>query len=172
MGTTELVEQSGESPSHVQLDGAGRLAAAFTLAALAVILFGTLYPFNFSAQLTETRRMGFFLFWFTPVAKGWVGWTLNVLFFMPFGSTLAWWTWTRRWSPRARGTAAFLAGCLLSYSVEFLQLYVPGRDSSWDDVVMNTLGSVVGWLVFEWLGLPVLRLVGEALGEFTAMLER
>lgn len=166
------MEQSDDSRLRVRLEEAGWLAGTLTLIALAIIFCATLYPFNFSAQMTETRRMGFFLFWLTPVAKSWVGWGLNVLFFMPFGCVLAWWLWTRNWSPRARGIAAFLTGCLLSYSVEFLQLYVPSRDSSWDDVLMNTLGSLVGWLVFEWLGLPVLRLVGDVLGEFTAMLER
>lgn len=164
------MEQIDESPSRVRLDDASWIAGAVTVAALGVILYATLLPFNFSVQLTETHRMGFFLFWLTPVAKGWIGWVLNALLFMPLGCALAWWALTKNWRLRARGIAAFLTGCLLSYSMEFLQLYLPSRNSSWDDVAMNTLGCLVGWLVFEWLGLPVLRLVGDALGEFTAML--
>jgi glycopeptide antibiotics resistance protein len=171
--TTGLLTNSGdEARSGIQLDRSGRLAGWLTLVMLAAVLFATLFPFDFSLQLTATKRLGPFLFWLTPVAKEWPGWALNVLFFMPFGCGLAWWMRTRDWSVLRRGFTAVLAGCVLSTAVEYLQLYVPGRSGSWDDVVMNTLGSLAGWLVFEWLGLRVLRLVGEALGELTSTFER
>lgn len=142
------------------------------MAVVLAIFIATLFPFDFSAQLTASERVGSILFWLTPVAKHWVGWVLNVLFFMPFGWALAWWARTAGRRPLWRAIAAGLAGCVLSVLVEYLQLYVPQRNGSWDDVVMNTLGSLAGWLVFEWLGVWTLRLVGEVLGEFTTMLDR
>lgn len=138
---------------------------------LVVIVFATGFPFRFSAQLTESRRVGFFLLWLTPVAKNWVGWGLNLLFFMPFGCALAWWGWTRAWSKRRRGMIVGFSAFFLSCAVEYMQLFLPPRSSSWDDVAMNTLGGLVGWLLFEWAGLWVLRLVGDVIGELTAMFE-
>lgn len=157
--------------SGVQLERLGWLAGASTIAMVVVIVLATGFPFHFSAELTQSRRVGFFLFWLTPVAKNWIGWGLNVAFFMPFGSCLAWWAWTRGWSLLRSGLVVGLSACLLSCAVEYMQLYLPIRSSSWDDVAMNTLGAVVGWLVFEWLGLWVLRMVSEVIEELASMFE-
>lgn len=138
---------------------------------VAAVVVATGFPFHFAPRLTAFRRQGFFLFWLKPVAKHWLGWLLNVLFFMPFGCSLGWWAWTRQWTARRRGIVVFFSSFVLSCSVEYMQLYLPMRNSSWDDVVMNTLGGVVGWLVFEWLGLWLLRLLGEAIGEIASMFE-
>jgi glycopeptide antibiotics resistance protein len=148
------------------------LAGWLTLAALVAIFFVALFPFNFSLQATAFRRQGFFLTWLTPVAKHWLGWFLNVLFFFPFGLGWAWWT---RASGRRRlggWLVTGLVGMVLSFTVEFLQLYVPRRDSSWDDVVMNTLGALVGWIVFRFLGAASLRFADSALDDLSASLGR
>lgn len=40
-----------------------------------------------------------------------------------------------------------LAGFLLSLGIELLQLAVPGRTTATTDVLCNTLGAAVGWLL-------------------------
>ena len=42
---------------------------------------------------------------------------------------------------------ATLVGGLLSLTVEFLQYYIPRRDSSLTDVITNTTGSLLGALI-------------------------
>jgi len=77
---------------------------------------------------------------------------LNVLLFVPFGFGVSLQTRKRgggRWTCLL---LALAAGAVASYTVEVLQLYVPSRDSSWDDVVSKTLGSVVGFFLFELCG--------------------
>lgn len=145
------------------------MAAWVTIAVVLAVIFVALFPFDFSARPAAVEQGRFFLFWLKPVAKEWEGWGLNVLFFMPLGCSLAWWLRTRGRSVGRRGVAAFLSGLVLSTAVEYLQLFIPLRNGSWDDVAMNTLGCILGWLAFEWLGMPLLRLVGEALGELTAI---
>lgn len=166
-----LTDLREEDQPAVRLEQLGWLAGAATGAALAVIIFATGFPFHFSVQLTATKRAGFFLLWLTPVAKSWIGWGLNVLLFIPFGCGLAWWGWTRAWSTPRRGMVAGCSAFFLSCGVEYMQLFLPLRSSSWDDVAMNTLGGLVGWFLFEWAGVWALRLVGDVIGELTSMFE-
>lgn len=81
---------------------------------------------------------------------------LNVLLFIPYGLGLAAQINARR---RALATVAiaFATGALLSYVIEFLQLYVPQRDSGWNDVITNSIGALIGAVVFQVCGLAVLR---------------
>lgn len=51
--------------------------------------------------------------------------------------------WSLGWSFRRTVTA----GCLLSVGIELLQLAVPGRTTATADVICNTLGAAVGWLL-------------------------
>jgi hypothetical protein len=43
-------------------------------------------------------------------------------------------------------------GAFLSYAIEITQIYIPMRDSGWEDVFTNSTGSIVGFLVYELLG--------------------
>ena len=61
---------------------------------------------------------------------------LNVLLFIPFGFGL-----------RLRGMNRWRAWALaiaITVTVETLQIYIPGRDSTLGDVVMNSIGGLVG----------------------------
>lgn len=82
---------------------------------------------------------------------------LNVLLFVPFGFGVS----ARVFKKNGGFLKAFLwsliLGALLSYGVEFLQLYIPQRDSGWEDVFSNTTGSVAGFALFALRGMPVLE---------------
>jgi hypothetical protein len=94
---------------------------------------------------------------------------LNVLLFVPFGFGLAD-KLRERGKPRAATAALVLvAGALLSYGIEFLQFYIPGRDSGWEDVLTNGTGAFVGALLFHAWGGALLRFLSQidaALGAF------
>jgi glycopeptide antibiotics resistance protein len=148
------------------------LAGWLTLAVVFIILIGTLYPFHFSIEETASRRVGFFLFWFEPMEKNWYGWLLNLALFLPFGFAVAWWARVRQWRWLAGAVAVGAAGFALSYAVEFLQLFVVWRGSSWDDVVLNTAGALAGRWVFNCWGAGLLRWTEEAFSELIAIFER
>lgn len=83
----------------------------------------------------------------------------NILGFMPLGFVLAGYFALGR-SRAAAILLATLCGGLLSFSVEFLQYYIPRRDSGWTDVITNTTGTLLGALIArpEWVR-RALRLV-------------
>ena len=121
------------------------------LLSLAGIFFLTLYPFRFVHQ--ESTR---FLFPFS--LNGWgkgndvLDVFLNVLLFVPFGFGLAEKLRERARSKLATFWTVYAAGAVLSYAVEFMQIYIPLRDSGWGDVFTNSAGAAVGFLLYEWAG--------------------
>lgn len=161
-----------ESTSPALAERLDSLAGWLTLSVVLVILAATLFPFHFSPGANATRRVGLFLFWFTPVQKGWAGWLLNIALFLPFGFGFAWWARVRGWQWLSRPIAVGAAGFFFSYAVEFLQLFVVRRSSSWDDVVMNTAGSLLGGLLCERWGAWLLRSAEAAFADLVAILER
>lgn len=107
---------------------------------VAVILYGSLYPFRFSleADLAGALARG----WGQP-AGGRGDLLANLVLYGPLGFFAA--TCLLGMVPRAVAVAiAILAGALLSGAVEFAQLLVPGRTSSLWDLYLNTAGSALG----------------------------
>ena len=131
------------------------------LAVLGVFFF-TLLPFyfDFHAQLPAGRSALLLAGWGKEPTR--LGALLNVLLFIPFGFGISEKFMEKGTSRLATLTWALALGGLLSYSVEFLQIYVPSRDSGWGDVIPNTLGSVVGFLLFDLCGLATLRVLSKS----------
>lgn len=96
-------------------------------ASLLLILLATLPP----SQWIETEGR--------PESKRIADILLNVTLFAPLGATLG---------HRGRSaTAALLVGALLSGAIEIAQLGVPGRVTSLEDVLSNTVGTIAGWVL-------------------------
>ena len=127
------------------------------IAAMAGILFLTLFPFRFNFHVTLPDGGSPFLLGGTEKSSGVFNAFLNVLLFVPLGFGLTEKLRERGVSRRMTFVLALAVGALLSYGIEFLQIYVPMRDSGWEDVFTNTTGCVVGLLVFELFGSAILR---------------
>ncbi len=70
----------------------------------------------------------------------------NIIGFMPLGFVLCGFFALSR----SRGQAIListLCGGFLSFSIEFLQYYIPRRDSGWTDVITNSTGTLLGALI-------------------------
>jgi glycopeptide antibiotics resistance protein len=61
----------------------------------------------------------------------------NIFLFLPLGAALCLYGLRRR--------STVLVGFCLSAAIEFTQLFIPGRKTSSDDVLCNTLGALVGF---------------------------
>ncbi|HVB59513.1 MAG TPA: VanZ family protein [Candidatus Acidoferrales bacterium] len=138
--------------------------------ALIGILFLTLFPFrlSFHAHL-PANRSPFFLGGRGKDATPFDAF-LNVLLFVPFGFAVA-----ERIRERGKSLAvafvwALALGACLSYSIEFTQIYIPPRDSGWEDVITNSAGSVVGFILFELFGQAILRLLTASERAFSVLL--
>jgi VanZ like family len=142
------------------------------LLAIAGILFLTLYPFRFDFSTPPPANV------FPLLLGGWgkdagrLDIFLNVLLFVPYGFGVALKLRRRSLSKAAALALAFAAGALLSYTVELLQFYIPQRDSGWEDVLTNSTGSAVGFLLFDLFGAALLRFLStceRSLEEFLTL---
>jgi VanZ like family len=138
--------------------------------ALAGIAFLTLFPFRLTFHAHLATGHSPFLLGGRGKDPGLLDVFLNILLFVPFGFAVA-----ERFRERGKSREATLLwvlalGALLSYTVEFLQLYIPLRDSGWEDVVTNSTGSVVGFVLFELSGQTILRLLTKGERPFRYLL--
>jgi VanZ like family len=111
---------------------------------LALILLITLFPFDFLFNEARLGRGPQVLL---------VGWgrsteadvLLNVVLFMPLGFSLrSYLGQQRRLTGRAMLGVSFGVCCVLSYAIEVLQQFLPGRYPSLVDVLANSLGGALG----------------------------
>ena len=126
------------------------------LLATAGILFLTLYPFRFDFHAAVPGGGSPFLLGRSLKAGRLLDVVLNVLLFVPFGFGLAAKLRERGKSRAFTLALALAAGAFFSYCIEFFQIYIPPRDSGWEDVFTNGSGSVVGFVLYELLGKRVL----------------
>ncbi|HEX4001020.1 MAG TPA: VanZ family protein [Candidatus Acidoferrales bacterium] len=134
------------------------------IAALIGIFFLTFFPFRLLSHAKLTNGVSPFL-----LGKS-LGKSpgdvfddfLNVLLFIPFGFGLTEKLFERRISRTTTFFIVWMGGWVVSYGIEFTQLYIPGRDSGWEDVFTNSSGSALGFLLFVTIGAALLPLMTRA----------
>jgi VanZ like family len=126
------------------------------LLATAGILFLTLYPFRFNFHVLPNGAWPFLL-GRSLKRGGRLDVLLNILLFVPFGFGLSEKLREKGKSPGFTLMVGLAAGALFSYTIEFLQLYIPERDSGWEDVFTNGSGSLIGSFIFIAAGGPLVR---------------
>lgn len=131
------------------------------LAAVAGILFLTLFPFRFSLTTELPPNASPFLLGRSPKVDSPLHIFLNILLFVPFGFGLSEKLREKGRSWRLTFALTLLAGALFSYSIEFLQIYIPSRDSEWEDVFTNSTGAVAGFLFFQRCGRQAVRALAQ-----------
>jgi glycopeptide antibiotics resistance protein len=119
----------------------------------------TLFPFRFDAAFRQHAGASALLLGTSPKRPEFWDGFLNCLLFVPFGFGLSAQLRKRGVTRTVILGVAFAAGAFTSYLVEFLQFYIPSRNSGWDDVPPNTAGAVAGSLLLIWLGGPILCLL-------------
>jgi hypothetical protein len=133
--------------------------------ASAGILFLTLYPFRFNFHPLANGASPFLLGHSLKRGPG-LDIVLNVLLFVPFGFGVAGKLRDRGRSIASILLAAAALGAAFSYVIELLQLYIPDRDSGWEDVITNGSGSLLGAVFYFTVGgflLGILSSAGRAL---------
>jgi len=115
---------------------ANRVAVVACVVAIAAVTLGPTTHGSAHVQLRPLEEIGPALA--TPFGRPFLTDVVgNIALFVPLGALLA----LRRW-PLLRAAAA---GVTLSAAVEAAQLVVPGRYASVDDVLLNGVGTAVGW---------------------------
>jgi len=137
------------------------------IAASIGIVFLTLFPFRFALQTELPANASPLLLGMREKNAGLIDGFLNILLFVPFGFGLAEMIRKRGQTRTATLALSLVAGAAVSYTIEFLQIYIPGRDSGWRDVFTNAGGAFAGAALFEVCGSALLR----TLSQFEELLE-
>jgi VanZ family protein len=112
------------------------LAALYALA----IVYASLQPFG--DWIEPPPGTPFFLFAGWPNRWPRYDFLLNVIAYAPFGFFVAW--LPARAPPLPRIALGAIAGLLLSFAMETLQMFLPQRVASVADLFTNTLGALIG----------------------------
>ncbi len=117
----------------------------FLLLAIALIVYGSLYPFQFEMTDRAANPLDAVLQGWPPGFNRYVfrDVFLNVAIYLPLGLAAAGFFLRRHRRPIAIA-AALVLPFALSLTVELLQAYEPRRDPSALDVLSNTLGAALG----------------------------
>lgn len=135
--------QSNFVSSTAVLDTAFQWAPRIILLSLVVIMVSTLYPFKFSLSepfsllISRTSKLDILA---------------NIVLFVPLGFGLASALAKRKYSFTTNLLAIVFLGGSLSLTIEILQAFLSGRDSSLWDVLTNTTGAGAGYLLFGFGG--------------------
>jgi len=129
------------------------------------ILIGllTLFPYQILPSETVALRQESFFLWFFEKYPDWRDVFLNVLLFAPFGFGLGWRLdkWKFRWPVALVLTCA--ASGAFSFCIELAQNFMPTRASSWFDVLANSAGGPLGWILFRIFGYRIGQLLSGLL---------
>jgi VanZ like protein len=123
----------------------------------------TFFPFQAFPVETSVRRVPPFFEWFLGKPSDPPTDFLNVLLFVPFGFGLAAQARRKGWKEGWPFLGTAVASFAFSLLIEVLQSYIPDRDTSWQDLVGNTLGGVVGYVLLVREGGPILQWASHAL---------
>ena len=113
-----------------------------------VVLLATLYPFKFSFPDSFSLEELINSFSNTSSFQDTVN---NILLFLPLGFFCSSLLQKHRVKLGLEILIVILASASLSTIVELLQVFLPGRRPTPDDIINNTIGGFVGWLCFNWL---------------------
>ncbi|HKE43355.1 MAG TPA: VanZ family protein [Steroidobacteraceae bacterium] len=120
------------------------VARWLTVATVILILYGSLFPFEFDVL----GGTGFFDLLmglrFQRTSRGDL--VANLLLYAPLGLCLLL-SWPAHWGRLTRLFWTLLLGTMLSVGVEMLQVHAPSRVSSLTDVVLNAAGTLGGGLI-------------------------
>jgi glycopeptide antibiotics resistance protein len=156
-------------PSRSQLENIACSWSNRILAlAVAGILFLTLYPFRFSLHTSPPLSRSPFLLVSEGKSTGPLIAVLNISLFVPFGFGLSLKLREKGKSGAKMLLLTMIAGAFFSYCIEFMQIYIPTRDSGWEDVFTNAMGAVVGYFLFESVG----KLISKFASEIETRFER
>jgi glycopeptide antibiotics resistance protein len=125
------------------------------IASLVVIICLTLFPFRIDFAAPHPFRTSPFLLGTSEKVAGHFDFLFNVLLFVPFGFGLSAKLRKRGSSGPASLLLVIAAGAITSYVVEFLQLFIETRNSGWDDIISNSAGAAVGFLLLDRWGEPL-----------------
>jgi len=157
--------------------------ATIAAGVLALIVYGSLYPFQFHASLPFARLLELFLHP-GPEHLGRGDLISNILLYLPLGFFAV--RTFQRGSAAGRVIVVTILAAMLAISIELTQFYDDGRTASVADASANSAGALIGaiagvqfggnlqfaaLLLLAWIGDRLLPFVPTLHAHFTAQIE-
>jgi glycopeptide antibiotics resistance protein len=117
------------------------------------IVAGTMAPFNFGAPPLGREHAN--MFQYGPYERAPMDFALNLLLFVPFGALMHHVCRSRSMKLRWIAVVVGTGSVLISGTVEYLQAFLPLRNSSLIDVLANTGGALMGVAAARSWGTPL-----------------
>ncbi len=136
------------------------------LAYLLFVIYGSLVPLEYRPLPLEDALWQFQTIRFLDLGIGSrADWVANVLLFIPLGFLWLGVTWPRQpgFARMAISLLVLAVATSLSIGIEFTQLYFPPRTVSQNDILAETLGALIGIILWWRYGQGVHRWVVSAL---------
>jgi VanZ family protein len=127
----------------------------FTFAYWLFVIYGSLVPLEFKDLPLETALQKFHNIPFLDLgAESRADWIANIILYIPlaFGACASFSQFTNPAIRAVLSVAALLFSLATALGVEFTQLYFPQRTVSLNDLIAETLGSVLGLLGWQFFG--------------------
>ena len=136
----------------------GQWANPLLILGLLLVLIPTLFPYDFFFKEIVSQLNYEYLLSRTARPSDTSDLIANILLFIPFGFGVT--CLIQKIKLRANPVLFVVAYSFgLSFIVEFLQIFLPTRNPSYIDLLMNSLGGFVGFCCFRLLGLLALHYV-------------
>ncbi|WP_372586581.1 VanZ family protein [Priestia megaterium] len=131
----------------------GKLISCLFLSSILFILYLTMFPkssLGIGVNRGDINLIPFHMIKYLFYHHSFIGFIINtfgnLILFIPFGFVL---TFKFRWVNNV--FKVLLIGMLLSSCIECVQLFMPNRWTDIDDVILNTLGTGIGYIIFKTL---------------------
>jgi glycopeptide antibiotics resistance protein len=120
---------------------------------LVFVIYGSLVPLHFHAQPWDQAVAHFRAIPYLNLGIGSrADWVANILLFIPLAFVWLGVMWSRRFMARLLATLVVIAACAtLCVGIEFTQIFFPPRTVSLNDIIAESIGTVigvVGWWTF------------------------
>ena len=121
----------------------------FLLLIVALIVYGSLYPFKFSGQVpTGSQTYDWFVDIYRHTTRSDI--IANILLFVPYGVVVRM-TVNQHKNRVTTALWLLLAGVILAYGLQYAQFFLPARVPSAGDAVFNIVGMISGVIFAHWL---------------------
>ena len=125
------------------------LSITITFLGFILILYKTLFPFNFLFEATFPRLDNFFFILGWGKSSPW-DILFNVLLFLPLGFGLTSYLMQKKSATRLSVFGVILLVSFgLSYSIEILQVFQPSRFPALFDIFSNCVGGLLGYIFYH-----------------------
>jgi VanZ family protein len=126
------------------------LLLALGLGYLAFVVYGSLVPLHYTPRPWDEAVAYFRQIPYLHLGIGSrADWVANILLFIPLAFFWFGLLWSRSFLGRAlAASAVMIAGVALALGIEFTQIFFPPRTVSLNDIIAESIGTVIGILVW------------------------